>query len=577
MRIIGLFAFVLLIAPPSSAAPPSTQPANTWRKLSPVPGSPPSPRLGYEGACVWDQRHRLFIRHAGHNQGGGGEQHAETWTFDPLTLVWQLKFPNTAPPGVCCAQQNVYDPIAGRYLRFAAFSGSHGWQWFREIQLGNASTWSYDLATNTWRDLRPWPTVRVAGLRGAAWDSAHQVVVMFGGENNNEGTRVFDPYDNAWTKLKPPVQPASRSGGNLAYDARAGLHVLFGSQFSDDPHTWAFDLAKNQWRDLKPPTMPLTKENDAVLAYDTANGIIVAVIKVTEGKEEKAKHRLETWAYELAKNTWTKLNPPQEPDPSGSRARNLVYAPELGLFLLENRTHPPAGQHEQQIWAYKYADPAPAAALLAPTDLAVTTAAKSATLRWSPTTAPAAARIEILRGSGPQPWQIEYKRIADVPATETTFRDDTAEPGVTWFYALRTLDAAGSASGLSMKARTQPRIVEDTVVSILSAKQVEFSWKPSAAPDVVGYEVERAPVEVWSDDQLDRQKSQVAPLDSTSVGAIRRIGPFAKITPAPIRENSITDALDLSTPHQLTGPELLDSKVQGRPIPSPSSPTASAP
>src|SRR5262249_51818808 len=64
----------------------------------------------------------------GHNQGGGGEQNAETWTFDPATTRWALQEPNTSPPGVCCAQQNVFDPVGGRFLRFPAFSGSHGWQ-----------------------------------------------------------------------------------------------------------------------------------------------------------------------------------------------------------------------------------------------------------------------------------------------------------------------------------------------------------------------------------------------------------------------------------------------------------------
>ena len=85
-----------------------TQPANTWIKLSPLPDGPVSPRLGYEGACVWDSQHQLVVRYGGHNQGGGGEQGAEVWTFDPRSAKWTLKEPNTSPPGVCCNAQNVY-------------------------------------------------------------------------------------------------------------------------------------------------------------------------------------------------------------------------------------------------------------------------------------------------------------------------------------------------------------------------------------------------------------------------------------------------------------------------------------
>ena len=50
-----------------------SHPVNSWIKQTPLEGVPVSPRLGYEGACVWDSRHRLLVRYGGHNQGGGGE------------------------------------------------------------------------------------------------------------------------------------------------------------------------------------------------------------------------------------------------------------------------------------------------------------------------------------------------------------------------------------------------------------------------------------------------------------------------------------------------------------------------
>jgi hypothetical protein len=106
-----------------------SRPANNWVKRSPLSNGPVSPGMGYEGACVWDSRHQLLVRYGGHNQGGGGEQGAEVWTFDPLTAKWTLKEPNTSPPGVCCNKRNVYDPTIGRYIRFPKFSGSHGWHY----------------------------------------------------------------------------------------------------------------------------------------------------------------------------------------------------------------------------------------------------------------------------------------------------------------------------------------------------------------------------------------------------------------------------------------------------------------
>src|SRR5262249_42551607 len=138
---IGLALLVVTAlghVPASGAEPISLkQEPNTWVKRSPLQSGPVSPGMGYEASLAYDPRARLVIRWGGHNQSGGQEQNAETWTFDPVTARWALKEPNSAPPGVCCAQQNVFDLDHGRFLRFPAFSGSHGWQWFREIYLNN--------------------------------------------------------------------------------------------------------------------------------------------------------------------------------------------------------------------------------------------------------------------------------------------------------------------------------------------------------------------------------------------------------------------------------------------------------
>lgn len=451
-------------------------PPNSWVKLSPLANTPPSPRLGYEGACVWDSKHRVMIRYGGHNQGGGGEQHSEMWTFDPLTATWTLKEPNLQPPGICCGQQNVFDPVQGRYLRFPSFSGSHGWQWWREIYLNDASVWSYDLAENKWRNLRPVPTPTPKPLRCASWDSHHGVVVLFGGETSNDGTLVYDPHANEWVRKKPAKQPEGRSGGNMAYDEARRKHILFGAQFINDPRTWAYDLDKNEWTDLKPAAMPPTDKNDAVLAYDAGARKVLCIVKVSEGAGDNAKSHLETWAFDTGANTWTKLNPEPEPHQSGNRARNVLYAPELNAVLLENRTHPPNGPAEQQVLAYRFAG--------------------------------------------------ESKREPVKPSDRTT-----------------------------------PRIVEDIVVSVVSATRVEVSWKRPRHANVLGFHVERAPVEVATEDQLKRLNRQTEPLAEPSVGAVTRIGNFTRLTQAILKEPSFTDtSVDLTKPQAAGDSPLYERK-----------------
>jgi hypothetical protein len=532
---------------------------NTWVKRSHLAGTPPSPRLGYEGACVWDSPHRLLIRYGGHNQGGGGAQYSELWTFDLFTAKWTLKEPDTSPPGVCCAQQNIYDPIHRRYVRFPAFSGNHGWQWFREIYLNDSTIWVYDLDTNLWHNLCPAPAPQVSPLRCASWDSDSQVIVLFGGEGNREGTVVYDPQINEWTRMNPANEPPFRSGGNMVYDAAHKLHILFGAQFNDDQHTWGYDLGKNQWCNLQPAILPPTNENDAVCAYDSLNKVVLAVVKITEGKDENAKHRLETWAYNTVTNVWTKMNPPQEPDSTGNRARVSVYASDIGLTILENRTSSEPVPPEQQIWTYCFDYPKAdfETLLLPPTELQVTTTTNGAALTWKPNLSKGITHYLVYRGTGEHPWTVNYRQIASIDANEARYHDSGLQHGMVYYY---TVSAANNdrLSEPSIKVRTQPRIVEDAVVSVLSENEVHVEWTPPKASDIIGYYIERANVEVWTEDQLKRLKSRVRPLPNSSVGAIQRIGPFKRITPELIKHTSFRDSVDLTKPRPVEGTPVLE-------------------
>ena len=42
--------------------------------------------------------------------------------------------------------------------------------------------------------------------------------------------------------------------------------------------------------------------------------------------------------------------------------------------------------------------------------------------------------------------------------------------------------------------------MEDVVVSVLSESEVHLTWTPPPGEDIVGYRVERATVEVWTED-----------------------------------------------------------------------------
>jgi hypothetical protein len=547
---------------------PLEQKPNTWVKRSPVKGGPVSPGMGYEASLVYDPQARRVIRWGGHNQGGGGEQNAETWVFDPATSKWALKEPNTSPPGVCCAQQNVFDEEDGRFLRFAAFSGNHGWQWFREIYLSNASVWSYDLAHNLWRNMRPLPEIHTGPLRCAAWDSDHQVAVVFGGEGVQEGTVVYDPYTNTWTRLRPKKQPAFRSGGNMAYDAARKRHILFGAQFNDDPHTWAYDLRKNEWTDRTPAVQPPANRNDAVLAYDPANKVIVAVVRAADrlkGNEVTQGH-LETWVYDTGKNAWTRMKPPREPDGWRNRRRIMVAVPDQNLILMENFATPDdriqGVAREQQMWTYRYAVPKADPAPRPPSQVRVSTTAGGAKVLWKPSPSDGVTGYRISRGEGPQPWQANFRKVGQVDGTKTSFVDAKLKRGKVYYYFVRAVAKRGESAD-SLKARTQPRVVTDAVVSMVSTKEAQLRWTPPPGADIVGYHIERAAVEVLTEDQLVRLKKDTPPLASPSVGAVAAVGPFQRLTKQPVKKSSFTDTtLDLTRVQAVKGRALYERRFR---------------
>ncbi len=549
----------VLAAPPE----PLTQEPNTWVKRSPLKGGPVSPSLGYETSMGYDPIAKRVIRFAGHNQGGGGEQNAEVWTFDPVTARWALQEPNTSPPGSCCNNQNVFDLAQNRFIRFPAFSGSHGWHWFRENYLTNSSLWNYDLASNTWRNLRPLPEPRIAPLRCAAWDSDHQVVVVFGGEGSQDGTLVYDPYVNTWTRMNTSPQPAFRSGGNMAYDASHKRHILFGYQLSRaDAKTWAYDLRKNRWHDMKPATSPPTDQNDAVLAYDSRHRVVVASVQAIDqaNGQEIVKGHYETWVYDTGKNTWTAMKPSREPDGWGNRRRVMLPISDQNVILMESYINPttrvPGIDREQQIWTYRYAESKAEPALLPPTGLRVTTSDKAALLEWNASASPEVAGYVVYRGEGDKPWMVEYRTLRRLERDQTSLRDTGLKPGTIYFYCVRAVGRDSKESDDSLKVCTQPRVVEDTVVSVPSASEVQITW-PKGGGDIVGYHVERAPVEVFSEDQVFRLKTDTPPLDEPSVGAIKAIGTFTRLTKEPIKGNTYTDGtVDLRKPQTVEGEPL---------------------
>ena len=196
-------------------------------------------------------------------------------------------------------------------------------------------------------------------------------------------------------------------------------------------------------------------------------------------------------------------------------------------------------------------DPAVQAAPPPPAALRDRTTERSAFLSWKPAPGGPPLTYIVYRGAGERPWEVKLEKRIEIPGTTTDFADLSLEPGTIYHYCVRSRVRTPDStieSADSVRVRTQPRIVEEAVVSVLSSSSVDLTWSAPPGEDITGYHVERAPVEVWSEDELARVRRGAPALPEPAVGAIRRIGSFERVTEKPIPERRFTDTVDLAAP-----------------------------
>jgi hypothetical protein len=301
-----------------------------------------------------------------------------------------------------------------------------------------------------------------------------------------------------------------------------------------------YDLRGNTWRVLDVDAHPPADKSSPVLVADTRNGIVLCSVRGADGQE--------TWALDVGKPRWTRLNLAPEPDPSGNRNRVLLYLEDENLFVLENRT-----KDEQQIWTFRYAEAPPPPARLE--NLQVVTEADAATLTWRPSSAERPFGVNVYRGQGERPWEVELKLIAKAATANASFTDRNLLQNTIYHYRVREVAADGRERASSRIARTQPPVPLDLAVSVLGPQRVELQWAKVPAADVVGYHVERADVSVYSTDQLTRIKRRRQASPAPAVGYVRRIGAFQRLTRTPLEKIGFGDeAVDLAA-GQKTPPE----------------------
>lgn len=541
------------VEPPPPPDPPPPHPIDEW-VLRTSPETTPS--FGWEGAGAFDPASRRWIHQGGHD---GIPQGAALFTWDLATDVWEQRFPPTSPGGVCVIDgASAYDRAHGRFVRFPGASLGHGYQWSRSERLKESAVWLYDPQANAWTNMRPplpytnpapYSTEVLGSLNAAVtYDPEHEVVLSMGGQTAGGGSNtmfVYDAYANRLEQLQGANPPAPRDGHGLAYNAKNDVLVVFGGQYLSDDTTYVYRYAQNSWEALPlDPHPPATNTGTYSTIPKMACNPDGDDCLLVSWDPDTGAHQ--TWVLDTASMSWTQMDPVVLPDPSMSRSRNLDYAPELNLYILE--TMPPEGV--AQIWTYRLrdldADPRPGA----PVALTAVTSEDGALLSWTPSWS-VGATYRVYRTELDAPWLAQPAPIGETSTPE--FQDTGLASGVTYLYRVTAL-LDGHESVPSGSARTAPRVTLEPVVSVKSATEVAVTWQAHPAPDVVGYNVYRslATVRTVLQGELAPWTDNDPLYDAPRVSGVDELGPYLKLTPAPIAATSFDDTdVDLSA----VGPE----------------------
>jgi len=329
----------------STLPPTATTEPTPSATITPIeaPELNPSPR-GYV-SIAYDSESDKVILFGGVIPGGPPYKfNDETWAYDVASNTWTNLRPASGP-SLRGAVDLVYDSNSDRIILFGGSTGAT-----LQTALVLYDTWAYDFNTNTWTEMAKGPGDHL-GYR-MAYDAESDRCILFGGMGYPSfkmynDTWAYDFNSDTWTEMQPSTSPPGRNYHAMAYDAQADRVILFGGSDPQDKgirDTWAYDFNTNTWQELE------RGEGESpsgrfyhTLTYNTGADRTILFGGSWGGNE--------TWSYDYSTNTWTKLDPAENP---GRRTRHaMVYSTASDRAILFGGG-PAHLDYTDDTWAYDY-------------------------------------------------------------------------------------------------------------------------------------------------------------------------------------------------------------------------------
>jgi len=232
-------------------------------------------------------------------------------------------------------------------------------------------TWEWSPVLGAWK-VRTIAGAKPAARSGAAmaFDSLRNKFVLFGGRAGSgydyQDTWEWDPATGVWTdKTRSGAKPDARAQHGMIFDSKAGTIVLFGggrSQVGGDlmtvslafDDTWTYDGASATWTKLTTASAPSARV-DFGFAYSgqTNKAYLFGGMEVTSTNMGGAPTQ-DSWEWDSAAGTWTETTSTGE-KPSPRFGHGMAINSAKGLAVIFGGYDMGTGYSMNDVWYWDLA------------------------------------------------------------------------------------------------------------------------------------------------------------------------------------------------------------------------------
>ncbi len=254
----------------------------------------------------------------------GSKTLGDTWVFDLASNTWR-EVKASPSPEARFGHSAAFDPKSKRVLIFAGQAGG----FFNDV-------WAFDAAKETWQKLETKgaaPAQRY-GSSAIVDTRTNQLIITHGFASGRfDDTFALDLATSTWSAIAPrDVVPLKRCLHEAVYDAKADRMILFGgcsSGFGPCPQgdLWSLDVNDKDWNEVSPRGIKPSPRSNPALAGDDKGRMILF------GGLTKDGPSAEVWSFDVASGEWTSLAISGDA-PSARSSHDGVWNPATGKVVV---------------------------------------------------------------------------------------------------------------------------------------------------------------------------------------------------------------------------------------------------